>query len=223
MNIMVDSWYAEKLEYNGFSFHSWLEKRRCYRILRPVISRIGFVRGLFLFICARQSSGAVVVCDSPGFWTFLILRAIAGTPGRCFVLEFIRRCPIQIIKRLIYPIWFAFIAAPAVRRSVTIAQVMTLWERKHYAKKFGIEEDRFIHIPFPMISSESANVYVKKRSGNYVMSSGRNSCDWVTLISAVADLPQYQVKIVHSKKDLKKIKQIKPRADYSHTILKESP
>jgi glycosyltransferase involved in cell wall biosynthesis len=206
MNIMVDSWYADYLDYDGFPFHSWLENRPWYSLLRPLISRIGLIRGTLLYLCARQSSGTVVACDTPGFWTFLLLRAMAGSPGECFVLEFIRRRPLRFINRFIYPLWFNIVAAPSFRKAVSRAQVMTSWERRHYADMFCVDEDRFVHIPFPMIRSESSYKPVNKTSGDYVMSSGRVSCDWGTLICAVADLPQYPVTIVHSKKDLRKFR-----------------
>ncbi len=203
---MVDSWYADHLDYDGFSFPSWLKSRHWYTLIQPLIPRIGFTRGILLFICARQSSGTVVACDTPGFWTFLLLRAMVGSPGGCFVLEFIRRRPLRSINRLLYPLWFNIFAAPAVRKAVSKAQVMTNWEREHYAKMFNVEKDRFVHIPYPMIRSEAANKTLSKQSGGGVMSSGRNSCDWDTLVRATADLPQYQITIVHSKKDSRKFK-----------------
>jgi len=83
---------------------------------------------------------------------------------------------------------------------------MTNWEREHYAKIFNIEKERFVHIPFPMIRSESPCHPVNRESDNYIMSSGRNSCDWGTLMQAAKNLPQYSVIIVHSKKDKRKFK-----------------
>jgi len=208
MNIVVDSWYANYLEYRGISFRYWLEQRPWYSLLRPVISRIGFIRGILLFLCARQSTGSVVACDIPGFWTFLVLRAIFGSPGGCFVLEFIRRRPLGFIHRFLYPFWFKIFAAPSVRKAVSKAQVMTNWEREHYAKMFNTEEDRFVHIPFPMIRSASPRHPINREYDNYIMSSGRNSCDWDTLIQAVRDIPQYPITIVHSKKDARNFKNI---------------
>lgn len=206
---MVDSWYADYLDYDGFSFQSWLVKKPWYRLLRPIIARSSFFRGVLLFLCARKSSGAVVACDINGFWTFLMLRAMFGTPGECFILEFIRRRPLRVIKKFLYPIWFNFMVKPAIRRSHSKMQVMTYWERKYYADMFGVEEDRFFHIPYPMLRSESLQKPNSKKSGGYVMSSGRVACDWETLIDAVKDLPEYQVIIVHSKKDTNIIGQIR--------------
>lgn len=124
MNITVDSWYADYLDYEGFSFESWLESRPWYRLCQPIIARSGVFRGVFLYLCVRQSSGVVVACDAPGFWTFLFLRALFGSHGKCFVLEFIRRRPIRLINRLLYPIWFNIIVLPAVRKGISKAQVM---------------------------------------------------------------------------------------------------
>lgn len=208
MNIMIDSWYADHLEYDGFSFQSWLEERPWYGRLRPVIARIGVIRGILLFRCAQQSTGAVVLCDMPGFWTFLLLRALFGTPGECFVLEFIRRRPLRAIHRFIYPIWFNLLAAPAVRKAVSRAQVMTSWERTHYASIFGVDKDRLVHIPFPMIRSESSCEPVNRKDGHYIMSSGRNSCDWGTFVRAVSDLPEYPAVIIHSKDDRRQFRDL---------------
>ena len=78
---------------------------------------------------------------------------------------------------------------------------MTRWEREHYTKMFGVEMGRFVWVPFPMNRLEPCPESVRKIS-NRIMSSGRQSCDWSTLICSVTDLSQYQLLIVHSKKDL---------------------
>lgn len=207
--LMVDSCYAEYLDHDGFSFQSWLEQEPWYRRLRPIVERSGFIRGILLFLCARKSSGVVVGCDMPGFWVFLMLRAILGTPGGCFILEFIRRRPTRTIRKLLYPIWFNLVVKPAVKGANCKMQVMTHWEKKHYSDMFGVEKDRFFHIPYPMLRSEVMRKCNSENSGGYIMSSGRVACDWDTLISAATNLVEYKFIIVHSKKDMSKIEKCK--------------
>ena len=70
---------------------------------------------------------------------------------------------------------------------------------------FGVDVDRFLYVPFPMHRLETRSRSQVRKVSNRIMSSGRASCDWENLLEAVADLPQYQVLLVHGKKDLKRL------------------
>jgi glycosyltransferase involved in cell wall biosynthesis len=200
MIVLVDSWYSKHLDCIGqISFDKWLKSRDWNPFAEKVMSFFPSVKGLFLLICSLQANIVVTVCDTRGFWAFLtLLRLFRRKP--CFVLEFIRREPISPLRKVLYPVIFRLVMRPAVRNVVTIAQVMTREEKAYYARMFRVDESTFIHIPFPMLLSEPVE---KKTRTPVIMSSGRQSCDWATLLAAAGNLPEYTFLIIHSKKDIK--------------------
>lgn len=71
-------------------------------------------------------------------------------------------------------------------RTVLAAQVMTAWELEDYADRYRIHRDRLRLIPFYYFDDRSETTprpwSREGRSG--LMSTGKNSCDWTTLITA---------------------------------------
>ena len=199
IDILVDSWYAKYLTYKGCAFDSWVESQKLLSYVKPLIARSGLFRGILLYISARKRYGIVLVCSDKGFWVFLILKALLNPPVKCIVLEFIRREPLDTIKKLVYPFLLHVVIIPVVRKSVSKAQVMTLWEKNRYEDLFGITNDTFVYIPFPMNRPEKLSKI--NRNKDVIMSSGRVSCDWETLVETARLMPQYKFIIVHSKKD----------------------
>ena len=63
-------------------------------------------------------------------------------------------------------------------------QVMTDWERTAYIRRYRFEPDLVHHIPFYRYDERIAVTPVAADRRHGVMSSGRNSCDWPTLIAA---------------------------------------
>ncbi len=207
IKFIVDSWYAKFLTYDGCAFTTWLESQKLLSCVKPLITRYGIFRGLVLYISARNKDCVVLGCDDKGFWTFLILKALLKPPVKCFVLEFIRRTPFNPIKKFLYPFLLQLVIIPVVRNSVNKAQVMTLWEKNYYAVMFGVNNDTFVHIPFPLnYRTEGLSKVIRNK--NVIISSGRVGCDWETLVDAARLLPKYKFIIVHSKKDAVRLRRL---------------
>ncbi|PWD50897.1 hypothetical protein C8046_09770 [Serinibacter arcticus] len=73
-------------------------------------------------------------------------------------------------------------------RVVLRAQVMTGWERDDYAQRYRIERSRLVVIPFYRFDDRLVDEPVPwERAGREGwISTGRNSCDWDTVIAAAA-------------------------------------
>lgn len=72
-----------------------------------------------------------------------------------------------------------------LNRSCLAFQVMTAWERELYAEQLRIDLDRISIIPFFYFDDRLRPEPVTRKLGNSkVFSSGKNSCDWPTLIEA---------------------------------------
>lgn len=71
-------------------------------------------------------------------------------------------------------------------RVLLAAQVMTAWELEDYIELYGIPRDRLRLIPFysfdDRLEPEPAEFDARERHG--YLSTGKNSCDWATLIAA---------------------------------------
>ena len=200
--IVIESWYSKVLQYEGISFDSWLESKKLYLCLKPILKKMPFLRGFLLFICVRSYGGVVLTCDNPGFYVFLFLRSIFKTPGPCYVLEFIRREPRSKILKLIYIFLFKIIYYDVIKKAVTKAQVMSQWEQKRYTQMFKVDVNKFRYIPFPMgVSNSNQQLIFKNKEKMQIMASGRTSCDWKVFIDAVAGLVDCEIVIVYSKKD----------------------
>ncbi|KQP97443.1 MULTISPECIES: glycosyltransferase [unclassified Rathayibacter] len=89
----------------------------------------------------------------------------------------------------------AFLYRMLLPRVVRGAQTMTEWEREHLANQYGFAQEQLVHIPFYYSDDRdgvAGPVGPDQRRG--VMSSGRNSCDWKTLIAA-ADGQDWDLRI----------------------------
>lgn len=99
----------------------------------------------------------------------------------------------------------------ALPRAVLRAQIMTAWEKIEYSRAYGFASDQLVHIPFyyfdDRILSSPARRPAPKRP--LIMSSGRNSCDWGTLLHA-AEGQNWNLVII-SKDD--EVERWKPLAD----------
>ncbi|MCJ1682415.1 glycosyltransferase [Rathayibacter sp. VKM Ac-2928] len=92
------------------------------------------------------------------------------------------------------------LAALAYRRLlpavVARAQVMTQWELVQLAELYGLRPEQMEHIPFYSVDDRLDTAsYLGDGTRSGVMSSGRNSCDWPTLIAA-ADGQDWDLQII---------------------------
>ncbi|MET0862963.1 MAG: glycosyltransferase [Nakamurella sp.] len=66
-------------------------------------------------------------------------------------------------------------------------QVMTAWEVEAYANRYRIAPQRLVHVPFYWFDDRVLTAPAPPEQRSIIMSSGRNSCDWPTLIAALGD------------------------------------
>jgi glycosyltransferase involved in cell wall biosynthesis len=69
-----------------------------------------------------------------------------------------------------------------IRRVALVVQVMTEWERAFYSDIYRIPMERIVHLPFYEYDDRVPADF--RQSDGVVMASGRNSCDWATLLAA---------------------------------------
>ncbi len=99
-------------------------------------------------------------------------------------------------------------------RVLLAAQVMTDWERDDYAARYRIPVERLHVVPFyyfdDRVVDEPAEWRASHRSG--YLSTGKNACDWATLIEAAAD-QDWPLTIVSKRAEADAIGERAARAD----------
>jgi glycosyltransferase involved in cell wall biosynthesis len=205
MRILADTDYALRL------------RDRCKVLDEAILERYGrrgqslarrwaILRGWFAVRIGRDYD-LIVTCPSwPGGKWVVIFQALFGEkPRRIMLLEFGTR-PKSGLKGILYPIWLKWIFAPAIRRAVRAAQVMTGWEGPYHAKLLNVPEDRFRYIPWPLLDGGESRS-AKDAATRKVMSSGRAVCDWETLFQAAADT-DWSLTIVCGQPDLARVRKL---------------
>jgi hypothetical protein len=81
-------------------------------------------------------------------------------------------------------------------------QVMTDWEAEDYASRYSLPAELLTHIPFYFVDDRITPSSGVERQG--ILASGRNSCDWSTLLDA-AEGQNWPLTIVCPAEDLPKI------------------
>ncbi|HSZ58695.1 MAG TPA: glycosyltransferase [Tepidisphaeraceae bacterium] len=206
MRILADTDYALRLrDHCKVLDEAILERygRRGHSLAR----RWAFLRGWFAVRIARDYD-LIVTCPSwPGGKWIVIFQALFGKkPRRIMLLEFGTR-PKTGLKGILYPIWLKWIFAPAIRRAVRAAQVMTAWEGPYHAKLLNVPEDRFRYIPWPLSDGRESPPASDGVTQKKVMSSGRAVCDWETLFEAAAGT-DWSLTIVCGRADLSRVRQL---------------
>jgi hypothetical protein len=174
------------------------------------LRKSNILRGISLFFQSFKFNSIVIVCDSPGCWLFMFLLNSFSRKKKVILLEFIRREPSGSIRKLIYPFWFKFIVNPVMNHVVLEAQVMTHWEIERYSKIFNLPRSMFRFIPWPFGDFKKDAIFPSKNNSKQlsIVSSGRQSCDWVTLSRAALGR-SWPLTIACSRRDFKNIKKLK--------------
>jgi hypothetical protein len=206
--VIADSWYAKYLGDFAISLDDLIQQK-CPKWLSQLAIRSGLVRGILFYRFGRSYEFLVTVCDVPGSWVVLFLQAWFGGRGRrVILLEFIRSQPSGFLYQLIYPVWFRFVAKPAVQRAMQIGHVLTKWEVDYYASMFDINKDRFQSILWPLRAPyEKLPAYDNKSDTKMVLSSGRGSCEWEALFRAALER-EWSITVVCTKRDLRHIRRL---------------
>jgi glycosyltransferase involved in cell wall biosynthesis len=99
-----------------------------------------------------------------------------------------------------FPIWFALIRKPSLRKVLLFAHILTRYERERYAGLYGLPPDRFVYVPWPLrFRSDSLPPFESSRP-TAVVCSGRAACDWETLFKA-AESASWPLTVVCSASD----------------------
>ncbi|QVL50094.1 MAG: glycosyltransferase [Thiocapsa sp.] len=71
-----------------------------------------------------------------------------------------------------------------MKRVLLAAHVLTEGERLLYSERFGVAQERFFCLPWPLKRAEDPTPAFRRAAIKSVVSSGRMFCDWVTLLKA---------------------------------------
>lgn len=175
---VVDGYYGPYLE--GADFAEIVG-----RAPRPIrrAAEVGPVRGVLLFAESIRRPAVVVVRLDPGWRALLLLRAVLGRRRKLVVLQFLVLPPPERGWRRRAELVWRRVERWAVARAMRTGCVLTGWEAAAYARDYGVDEDRFVHVPWPWRESRETAPPAYAEGGG-VVASGRAFCDWETLAAA---------------------------------------
>jgi hypothetical protein len=191
--VLASSWYGRHL--GGDRFEELIAGSR----LAP-LARIPAVRGALLWWLGRRYDLVVATNFGHPVLAFLALETLLPRrSGRLVLLEFIPGVEVPRRRAAVHRL-----LAPALRRSLAFAQVMTEPERAIYQRMFGLRDDQLRHIPWPgAVDDAGAPDFAAPRSG--VVASGRSACDWPTVLAA-AEGQRWPLTVVCSAADLDEVR-----------------
>ena len=127
----------------------------------------------------------VTLVATPHHRSLIALLAMETLLGRrrIVLLEFIRRAPrnrLEVIHERVLG-WL-------MRRTVRSIHVLSMFEKKEYGDRYGIDQSVFRFIPWPMLEEDDddtrSTVALTFPEARDVVATGRASCDWQTLAEA---------------------------------------
>ncbi len=177
---VVDGYYGPYLEFADFAEIV----SRAPRAIRRAAA-IGPLRGVLLFAESIRRPAVVVVRLDPGWRSLLVLRALLGRRRKLVVLQFLVLPPPARGWRRWAELTWRRVERWAVARALRTGCVLTGWEAAAYADRYGVERDRFVHVPWPWRESRETDPPAYAEGGG-VLAAGRAFCDWETLSSAAA-------------------------------------
>jgi glycosyltransferase involved in cell wall biosynthesis len=208
----TDTWYAYHFPDLCDLFEPLLVKNFSPWAIR-FASRFAFVRGCLFFLTAQRYSFVLTTTATKAAKTYLFFEALLGKPRkRLIFVEFIQqRKPNSqtIFKSLVYHIWLNWILKRVLKKSLLIAHVLTESERSQNSELFEIPKERFVFIPWPKrlrddTWSEGTTATLVEP---YVVSSGREACDWETIFKA-AEGQDWHLRVICSRRDLPRVRRL---------------
>lgn len=184
MRVLAPDWHAEQIGAPVESIDRELRRRWKPWILRAAC-KLSLLRGMLIYLAARDFDRVGIVLKSPGALTLIVLEAFAGRRrDRLVLLTFLPREPSRRpLVDLALRARFVMVERPAVRRAMSIGHVLTQAEREAYAKRYRVPPARFRVIPWAWSSGARPSSPESPRELR-VVSSGRAFCDWETLFAA---------------------------------------
>ena len=150
---------------------------------------LGAVR---LFVRSRRSRALITsegALRPVGLVTLAMLLAVARR-RTLILVEFLPGRKRGFSGRLVEAAYRLFL-----RRACLGVQVMTAWEREEYRCRYRLDAGTVRHIPFYSVDERIRTEPVPAENRRGIVSSGRNSCDWQTLIDA-ADGQNWSLTII---------------------------
>jgi len=207
--IAAPAWYADGFG-PPFVSHEELVRAAFPGPLAWLCLSFGFLRGAAVALLGARRGGLALIKGVPGTATALVISACLRRRPRIALLEFIRRpASSRRWRRLAYQLWHHHIEGPAVRRAMVVGHVMTEWERGEYARQYGLPEERFHHVRWPLCRWGEAPGEPILERGRTVMSSGRGYSDWETLFGAWRGA-DWDLTVVCGRADLERVRRLNP-------------
>lgn len=214
--VIVDGWYG------------WLIpglprlEDRLRRLPAPMArgaGRVGALRGVLLFAASVRRDAVAMIRAERGWRSLLLLGALLGRRRKLVALHFLmhprRRSGMgRLVDRAWDPVdrW-------AVRRALQVGQCLTAGERDAALRRYGIEGERLVHVPFAWRRS-GAGELAPLPAGGPVVATGRAECDWESLFAAAAGA-SWPLTVVCSAADRPAVDRLNAHA--RATVLSEAP
>lgn len=190
MRILATTWYHEPLAADLF----------------PAGKR-GPRRALQLWRAARSYDVLVTTEGQEGVRGLLVLLALFAwrKPARLVLLEFLPGSRVSGRGRLVVAGYGLLL-----RRAVSVVQVLSSWEREYYRSLYRLSPEQISFVAWPLFSEslQPANPLPHVRRSR-VLASGRNACDWPTLLAAAAR-SDWPLTVVCSRADESEVRRLAP-------------
>lgn len=209
--ILGDTWYANMFDDLCVPFDQLL-KEKYPSWIAHLANRNGLLRGLLLFWLGRSFSFVMTTYGYRGAQVAIVLESLFHRRSRrMLLLQFIRaKTATSWHRQFLRSVLWKFVLKPAIRRSMVASQVLTNWERAHYAQMLDVDVNRMFYIPYPL-RNKNDELAVKLRTGELtVLSSGRAACDWETLFKA-AEEASWHLTVICGKRDLHRVQKLNQR------------
>jgi glycosyltransferase involved in cell wall biosynthesis len=199
VKVLVDTWYASHLSPTFVPLQAQLQRRFPNPLVRTA-QRFSVLRGLLIFALARSYGAVILGAHGPGTGTVVMLEALFRRRRRIILLEFMHGRPA-------YPLWFALVKRPALRRVLLLAHTLTAFERERYARLYGLPRERFAFVQWPLrFESDRLPPFMADVTAT-VVCSGRAACDWETVFRA-AHSAAWPLTVVCSAADLPRVERL---------------
>jgi hypothetical protein len=198
MRVIGDSWALDRANYPYTRIDAFLAG--ALGRLPAALRRSSLVRSIALALLSSRFDRLAIVHSNPLGRSLTLVFGVLGIRKIIFYETIIRSASSGASLRNRVLAWL-------LRRSCRELHVMVAGDVPAYAAAFGFPVDHITFVPWPMITGDnfSGMVPLPLAERRIVLSSGRASCDWETLLAA-AEGQGWPLVIVCSAEDLPRIK-----------------
>lgn len=197
MRVIGDSWALEKANYNYSRIDAFLGGALAW--LPVALRRASFIKCIALALLSSRFDRLAIVHSNPLGRSLTVVFGILGIHKIIFYETIIKNASSRSLRTRVLA-WL-------LRRSCRELHVMVASDVPAYAAAFGFPIEHISFVPWPMITGDnfSGMMPLPPAERRIVLSSGRASCDWDTLLTA-AEGQDWPLIIVCSTEDLPRIK-----------------